>query len=68
EACIEDLMMQARKIKSGSQHDERPSSGAVQKETRRVGSIQEYRGSSEEDKEHPAPRSPFRHCCSSCFD
>ncbi|XGW29753.1 hypothetical protein V3C99_009082, partial [Haemonchus contortus] len=22
----------------------------------------------EEDKEHPAPRSPFRHCCSSCFD
>uniref|UniRef100_A0A7I4XXE3 Reverse transcriptase domain-containing protein n=1 Tax=Haemonchus contortus TaxID=6289 RepID=A0A7I4XXE3_HAECO len=26
------------------------------------------RGSSEEDKEHPAPRSPFRHCCSSCFD
>ncbi|XGW34883.1 hypothetical protein V3C99_018713 [Haemonchus contortus] len=28
----------------------------------------EYRGSSEEDKEHPAPRSPFRHCCPSCFD
>ncbi|XGW04753.1 hypothetical protein V3C99_015712 [Haemonchus contortus] len=23
---------------------------------------------SEEDKEHPAPRSPFRHCCPSCFD
>uniref|UniRef100_A0A7I4YVS2 Reverse transcriptase domain-containing protein n=1 Tax=Haemonchus contortus TaxID=6289 RepID=A0A7I4YVS2_HAECO len=27
----------------------------------------EYRGSSEENKEHPAPRSPFRHCCSSCL-
>uniref|UniRef100_A0A7I5E9D4 Nmad3 domain-containing protein n=1 Tax=Haemonchus contortus TaxID=6289 RepID=A0A7I5E9D4_HAECO len=28
----------------------------------------EYRGSSEEDKEHPAPHSPFRHCCPSCFE
>uniref|UniRef100_A0A7I4Z2G7 Reverse transcriptase domain-containing protein n=1 Tax=Haemonchus contortus TaxID=6289 RepID=A0A7I4Z2G7_HAECO len=35
----------------GSQHDERPSSRAVQKETRRMGSIQEHRGRSEEDKD-----------------
>uniref|UniRef100_A0A7I4YWU8 Uncharacterized protein n=1 Tax=Haemonchus contortus TaxID=6289 RepID=A0A7I4YWU8_HAECO len=35
---------------------------------RRVRSILEYRGSSEEDEEHPAPRSLFRHCCPWYFD
>uniref|UniRef100_A0A7I4YE01 Uncharacterized protein n=1 Tax=Haemonchus contortus TaxID=6289 RepID=A0A7I4YE01_HAECO len=46
-------------MQNGSVHDERPRSGAEQKETRRVGNMQENRGSSEENKEHSAPRSPF---------
>ncbi|XGW22744.1 hypothetical protein V3C99_005177 [Haemonchus contortus] len=44
------LRLNLTKAMSGSQHDERPSSGAVQKETRRVGSIQEYRGAVKKTK------------------
>uniref|UniRef100_A0A7I4YDR3 Transposase n=1 Tax=Haemonchus contortus TaxID=6289 RepID=A0A7I4YDR3_HAECO len=44
EACLEELILQARKIRSGGQRDERPSSGAEQKETRRAVSIREFEG------------------------
>ncbi|XGW29104.1 hypothetical protein V3C99_008700, partial [Haemonchus contortus] len=43
------------------------STRAEQRETRGVESIEESRGSSEDDKENSAPRPPSRHCGPSCF-
>ncbi|KAK6749650.1 hypothetical protein RB195_001951 [Necator americanus] len=53
---------------SGIEHDERPDPRAEQEETSGLGSIQEHRGCSEEDQEHPAPCSPLQHHRTSCFD
>ncbi|KAK6734421.1 hypothetical protein RB195_017920 [Necator americanus] len=41
---------------------------AGQKETSGLGSVQEHRGCSEEDQEHPAPCAPLQHHRTSCFD
>ncbi|KAK6763088.1 hypothetical protein RB195_023699 [Necator americanus] len=35
---------------------------------RGLGNVQEHRGCSEEDQEHPAPCSPLQHHRTSCFD
>uniref|UniRef100_A0A7I5EE82 Uncharacterized protein n=1 Tax=Haemonchus contortus TaxID=6289 RepID=A0A7I5EE82_HAECO len=43
-------------------------STCVNGEVREDKSDTEYRGSSEEDEDYPASRSPSRHCCPSCFD
>ncbi|VDO24478.1 unnamed protein product [Haemonchus placei] len=54
--------------RSGSQHDERLASELCRRKRAAWGAFSGYRASSEEDKEHPAPRSPFRHSCPSCLD
>ncbi|KAK6727534.1 hypothetical protein RB195_005302 [Necator americanus] len=48
-------MHQLRLSGSGIEHDERLDPRAGQEETSGFGSIQEHRGCSEEDQEHPAP-------------
>ncbi|KAK6760678.1 hypothetical protein RB195_021946 [Necator americanus] len=53
---------------SRTKHDERPDPRAGQEETSGLGSVQERRGCSEEDQEHPAPCSPLQHHRTSCFD
>ncbi|KAK6730083.1 hypothetical protein RB195_006876 [Necator americanus] len=50
-------MHQLRLSGSGTEHDERPDPRAGQ-ETSGLGSVQEHRGCSEEDQEHPAPCYP----------
>ncbi|KAK6767158.1 hypothetical protein RB195_026465 [Necator americanus] len=59
---------QLRLSGSGTEHDERPDPRAGQEETSGLGSVQEHRGCSEEDQEHPAPCSPLQHHRTSCFD
>ncbi|KAK6745423.1 hypothetical protein RB195_011883 [Necator americanus] len=53
-------MHQLRLSGSGIEHGERPDPRAGQEETNRLGSVQEHRGCSEEDQEHPAPCSPLQ--------
>ncbi|KAK6734940.1 hypothetical protein RB195_018252 [Necator americanus] len=52
-------MHQLRLSGSGTVHDERPDLRDGQEETSGLGSVQEHRGCSEEDQEHPAPCSPL---------
>ncbi|KAK6744638.1 hypothetical protein RB195_011390 [Necator americanus] len=49
-------------------NDLTPPPPAGQEETSGLGSVQEHRGCSEEDQEHPAPCSPLQHHRTSCFD
>ncbi|KAK6735039.1 hypothetical protein RB195_018315 [Necator americanus] len=53
-------MHQLRLSGPGTEHDERPDPRAGQEETSGLGSVQEHRGCSEEDQEHPAPCSPLQ--------
>ncbi|KAK6749360.1 hypothetical protein RB195_001773 [Necator americanus] len=52
----------------GTERDERPGLRAGQEKTSGLGSVQEHRGCSEEDQEHPAPCSPLQHHRTSFFD
>ncbi|KAK6737100.1 hypothetical protein RB195_019661 [Necator americanus] len=61
-------MHQLRLSRSGIEHDERPDPRAGQEEKSGLGSVQEHRGCSEGDQEHPDPCSPLQHHRTSCFD
>ncbi|KAK6728611.1 hypothetical protein RB195_005949 [Necator americanus] len=61
-------MHQLRLFGSGTKHNERPGPRAGQEETSSLGSVQEHRGCSKEDQEHPAPCSPLQHHRTSCTD
>ncbi|KAK6748118.1 hypothetical protein RB195_001004 [Necator americanus] len=61
-------MHQLRLSGSGIEHDERPDPRAGHEETSGLGSVQDHRGYSEGDQEHPAPCSPLQHHRTSFFD